>query len=251
MIINTYKTQYGLVSLLKNDYGIIKPFNEGSYYDEATLLLLKQYINPNMNILEIGGHCGTSSLIYSSFINKKLYVYEPQQNMYQLLVYNINQNNLQNKIIPINKGLFCYNGECSFNDYDYASHSYISKRYNEESDLSCNFGGACLGTDGEKVQVITMDTLEHDNIGFIHCDAQGSENFIFSQGLNFIKKHRPVIYYENNYEHNDILYRSVVSSFLEYNKYSTFDIKKYCMEELKYSKYIDNFNGSIDTLLIP
>ena len=27
--------------------------------------------------------------------------------------------------------------------------------------------------------------------------------------------------------------------------------KKYCMETLNYSKFIDKFNGSIDTLLIP
>ena len=94
MIVDTYKTKYGLVSLLKNDYGIIKSFHQGSYYDESTLLLLKEYINPNKDILEIGGHCGTSSLVYSSFINdnNKVYVYEPQYNMYCLLQYNINQN---------------------------------------------------------------------------------------------------------------------------------------------------------------
>ena len=43
--------------------------------------------------------------------------------------------------------------------------------------------------------------------------------------------------------------RIIVGSI--YKKESTFDLKKFCMEELNYSKYIDNFNGSIDTLLIP
>ena len=33
--------------------------------------------------------------------------------------------------------------------------------------------------------------------------------------------------------------------------YIIFDIKKYCMETLNYSMYLENFNGSIDTLLIP
>lgn len=37
-----------------------------------------------------------------------------------------------------------------------------------------------------------------DNIGFIHCDAQGAENFIFSKALDTINKYRPVILYENN-----------------------------------------------------
>ena len=136
-------------------------------------------------------------------------------------------------------------------DTDYASGSSITKRYNEESDYNCNFGGACVGKTGEEIDVITLDSLNYDNIGYIHCDAQGAENYIFSHGKEFVKRNRPVIYYENNYEHNDILYRAVKNSYPEYNNYSTFDIKKYCMNELGYTKYIDNFNGSIDTLLLP
>jgi FkbM family methyltransferase len=66
------------------------------------MLKLWCYINPERNILEIGGHCGTSSIMYSKFIKhyKKVYVFETQKNLFKLLVQNINQNNMQNKIIP-------------------------------------------------------------------------------------------------------------------------------------------------------
>ena len=74
--------------------------------------------------------------------------------------------------------------------------------------------------------------------------------YFFSR-YKFYKKNRPVIYYENNYENNNILYHAVNNIFPEYNNYAHFNIKKYCLEELNYSKYIDNFNGSIDTLLLP
>ena len=47
------------------------------------------------------------------------------------------------------------------------------------------------------------------------------------------------------------LYDSVCNSYPTYKTESVFDITKYCMEELNYSSYIDNFNGSLDTLLIP
>ena len=81
--------------------------------DEINLYALGQFINPKMNILEIGGHCGTSSIVYSSYLNEgqKVHVYEPQLNMYNLLVKNIEQNNLQNKIIPYNSGVFCFSGK--------------------------------------------------------------------------------------------------------------------------------------------
>ncbi len=250
----TYETKYGSITLYKNEFYIGSVFNSGKYWDEDTLLMLRGFIDPNRNILEIGGHCGTSTIVYSNFINndKKIYVYEPQHNMYNLLVHNINQNNLQNKIIPYNLGVFCYEGKGKMNNIDMdGCGGVVSKRYNEEKDLGCNFGGIGLGSDGEDINLTTIDNMNLDDIGYIHCDAQGAENFIFSRGIEMIKKYRPVIYYENNEVYGRYLYDSVCRSYPEYPEESRFDIKKYCMEELKYSRFIDRFNGGIDTLLIP
>ena len=66
-----------------------------------------------------------------------------------------------------------------------------------------------------------------------------------------IKKNRPIILYENNELYGRYLYDSVCNSYSSYKEESVFDIKKYCMEQLNYSQYIDRFNGGIDTLLIP
>lgn len=250
----TYKTKYGDITLYKNENCIGNIFRCGNYWDEDTLLKLKHYINPNRNILEIGGHCGTSSIVYSSFLNetKKLYVYEPQQNMYNLLVKNINQNNLQQKIIPNNLGVFCYEGNGVMNNIDLdGGGGIVSKRYNEESNLGCNFGGIGLGKYGEVIKLTTIDNMILEDIGFIHCDAQGSENFIFSKSLKTITKNRPVIFYENNEIYGKYLYDNVCNSYPNYKEESIFDIKKYCMEQLNYSSFIDRFNGGIDTLLIP
>lgn len=251
---NTYRTNYGLVTLYQNEVYIGNEFKNGGYWDIDTLLKLRAYILPDRNILEIGGHCGTSSIVYSSFLNNenKIYVYEPQRNMYNLLVRNINQNNLQNKIIPYNSGVFCYEGNGRMNNIDLdGGGGIVTKRYNEENNLGCNFGGIGLGCDGEDIKLTTIDNMNLDNIGFIHCDAQGAENFIFSKGIDTITKCRPVIYYENNELYGKYLYDSVCKSYPTYNEESKFDIKKYCMEQLNYSKFIDKFNGGIDTLLIP
>ena len=121
----------------------------------------------------------------------------------------------------------------------------------EENNLECNFGGVCLGNGGEIIKLVTIDSMNLDNIGFIHCDAQGSESFIFSRALETIKKNRPVILYENNKEYAQYLYNNVYKNYMCWREEATFDLKKYCMEKLNYSKCIDKFNGSIDTLLIP
>lgn len=250
----TYKTEYGLITLYKNDVYIGREFKKGIYWDIDTLLKLRKYVNPNMNVLEIGGHCGTSSIVYSSFLNdtQKLYVYEPQYNMFNLLVKNINQNNLQNKIIPHHLGVFCYEGDSKMNNIDLdGGGGVVSKRYNEENHLNCNFGGIGLGVNGEKIKVTTIDNMKLENIGYIHCDAQGAENFIFSKGIETIKKYRPVILYENNQYYGKYLYNNVCKSYPNYKEESVFDIKKFCMEQLGYSSFIDKFNGGQDTLLIP
>jgi FkbM family methyltransferase len=162
----TFNTKYGVINLYKNEKYIASQFRWGQYWDIDTLLMLREYIDPNRNILEIGGHCGTSSIIYSSFLNneKKLYVYEPQHNMYNLLVKNINQNNLQNKIIPNNLGVFCFEGNGKMNNIDLdGGGGEVVKRYKEEKHLDCNFGGIGLGCGGEgrSTNTVSIDVIKY------------------------------------------------------------------------------------------
>lgn len=250
----TYNTKHGLITLYNNEVYIGDVFRNGNYNDEEQLFKLKEYINPNRNILEIGAHCGTSTIVYSSFLNNncKIYAYEPQKNMYDLLVKNINQNNLQNKVIPNNLGVFCYKGKGRMNATDIdGGGGNVQKRYEEETNLPCNFGGISLGNDGEEIELTTIDDMQIDNIGYIHCDAQGSENFIFSKSIKTLEKNRPVILYEDIRWYGTYLYDIICNTFPQYKEESQFNLEKYCMEELNYSQCMHRFNGSIDTLLIP
>ena len=250
----TYNTKYGNITLYKNERFIGEIFKQGKYWDEDTIFKLWRYINPDKNILEIGGHCGTSSIIYARFIkpDKKLYVFEPQKNIYNILLHNIKQNNLEDKIIPYNLGVFCYNGLGKMNNIDLdGGGGEVSKRYNEENNLECNFGGIGLGNGGEEVKLTTLDEMKLPDIGFIHCDAQGSENFIFSKAIDTIRTCRPVILYENKEFYGNYLYKNVCDNYPEYTENSLFDIKNFCINELKYTQFIDKFNDGVDTLLIP
>ena len=60
--------------------------------------------------------------------------------MYNLLVHNIIQNNLQDKIKPYNLGVFCFEGNGKMNGIDLdGGGGVVAKRYDEEN----NSGGAC------------------------------------------------------------------------------------------------------------
>ena len=249
----THDTKYGKVTIYRNDIYINDSFRQGKYWDEETLLKLKKYIDPSKNILEIGGHIGTSSIIYSSFLDKnsKYYVYEPQKEMFNLLVKNINQNNLTDKIYPVNKGVFCYNGLGRMNNIDLDGGGRLVEQAYKDDKIKCNFGGLCVGSKGDEINFTTIDNMDIDNIGFIHCDAQGSENFIFSKAIETIKKFRPVIFYENMELFGKYLYNTVCYNYPKYSEEKNFNLKEYCINILGYETCIDRFNGGIDTLLIP
>jgi FkbM family methyltransferase len=254
MTTTTYDTKFGKVTLYKNDHVIAGSFSSGGYWDEQILAWIQPYIDPKKNILEIGGHCGTSSLVYSSYLEEpqKIHVYEPQRNMYNLLVKNVEDNHLQHKIVPYHLGVFCYSGQCTMNnDILDSGGGNALKRYGEESHLACNFGGLCLGKDGEQVDVTTIDEMSLENLGFIHCDAQGAESFIFSRAKETITKFRPVILYENKDIHGCYLHDKICREYPQYAAESEFDLKKYCMEELGYTQFFDAPCGSCDTLLVP
>lgn len=241
----TYNTIFGKVTIYANETFISPPFQMGSYWGIDTLLKIKPYIDPAKNIIEIGGHCGTSSLVYASFLNddQKIYVYEPQKKMFDLLKYNISQNHLEHKIIPYNYAVFSKdNYTLTMNDIDLdGGGDKVAERY--EDGKKCNFGGLCLGKNGEQVTTITLDSMNHNNIGFIHCDAQGAEEHIFSHGKELIKKEKPVIFYENNKKYNKFFFDYVTQ---HYPMEEDFELEKYCIEELNYKSCI---NYGCDDLL--
>lgn len=247
--INSYYTDYGIVSLLKNEQFIGTIFRKGGYWDLKNLLFLKKYINPNKNILEIGGHCGTSTLVYQSFLSEKnkVFVYEPQKMMFYILKKNIYQNNLHNKVIPFNKGVFCINGELELSSSDDVNSRDL--KISNKNESFCNYGGVEVGKGGEKINVTTIDNMNHDNIGFIHCDAEGSESFIFSMSLNTLSKNRPVIYFENSKKYNQEKFNNIINNYPNYKKEGNFDLVNYCIKKLKYSKVIKI--GTCDDLLLP
>ncbi|MGC9133367.1 MAG: FkbM family methyltransferase [Nanopusillaceae archaeon] len=62
-------------------------------------------------VLDIGAYVGDSSIYFIRKGARKVYVYEAVKDFYEILLKNIELNDLQDKIIPINKGIDCNKGE--------------------------------------------------------------------------------------------------------------------------------------------
>ncbi len=237
-----------------NEAYISIPFKQGSYWDIETLLKLKSFIPKDKNILEIGGHVGTSTIVYASFLDKdsKYWVFEPQSNIFSYLQKNIKHNNLNVK--AIHGSAFCYTGKMNMNSKPVdGPNTNLPLNFLSQRNMPVNYGGLTVGKNGEEINCYKLDEYsELDNIGFIHCDAQGSEPFLFSGAKELIRKNRPVILYEDKaLGAGPQLYHNVCQSYPQYSQYSTFDISDFCLNELGYTQIIRKFNNSEDNLLVP
>jgi hypothetical protein len=115
-----------------------------------------------------------------------------------------------------------------------------------DSNTIANYGGLCLGKDGENVKCYKMDDLNLENIGFIHSDAQGAEPYIFWGAKETIRKFRPIIFYENA-KNESYLFENIKKYYDVDSEIYNFSIKDFCINELGYRQHIE---GN-DSYLIP
>ena len=120
-------------------------------------------------------------MYFSKFLNKgKIYAFEPDPYNFSYLVRNIKSNNLEDKVIPINKGLGSENSHVEF---------------------ATNRGGSKVVVDVNKekrfisVEVIKLDDFVFQNnlprVNYIKMDVEGFEMEVLNGGLETIKKFRP------------------------------------------------------------
>jgi len=194
----SFLTKYGKISCFLNDCVFYSSLKEGKIYEEDLIINnIIPLLNKNEKekiILDIGSHIGSHTILYSKLIKniKCIYSFEPQKEIFKLLEDNINNNNLPNvKIFNNAIGHILTDTTMSSFLYD----GYDCKiEYNTSKTL--NYGGIGLGENGEKIKMITIDSLELDNCDYIKIDIEGSEILALMGGINTITKFKPIIWFE-------------------------------------------------------
>jgi FkbM family methyltransferase len=154
----------------KNDTCIADCLKTGILFEKFILSFLKQFIDPNKNILDIGANIGSHSIVYSNYTNKNVYSFEPQKVVFDILILNIKSNNCDN-VIAYNFGVSNKNCEYHMN-YDYSIKE---------------------NTDGIIVDSKIIDDLNISDIGYVKIDVEGHE-FETLQGItNILINNKPII----------------------------------------------------------
>lgn len=168
------------VNCIKKDFCITGYLKEKNQMWEHWLeKYIKEAYIENTNMIDIGAHIGTTSLIMSKYISKECHIhaFEPIYN--EILTMNVEQNNLKDTIIVYDIGLSdklenLQGGYIDFSrhtNYGYAHLDNLSKA-TETSELI--------------ITTKTLDNFNINNISFIKIDVEGSERKVLDGAFNTI-----------------------------------------------------------------
>ena len=208
-----FHTNRGSFFVLENEKNI--QMVDGVAWDDADIERLRIPVSRSRTILDIGCHVGTHCISYSKQNPESIiHCFEPQKVIYDILLKNIEMNGAEN-IVPHNKAV----GEC-------IKQATMNTCIPEEDDSSVeygvdrkiNYGGLGIGTGGEKVDMVSIDSMELNRVGFVKIDVEGSERAVFYGGRDTILRDRPVIFYEK------------VGKELSFSPNPSFSIEKFLLE---------------------
>jgi len=187
--------RHGVFSYYENDEYIGKSLSEYGEWSEAEVVLLKQLVKDNENIIEIGSNIGTHTIpLAKHLINGGLiYAIEPQSQNYKLLSDNIKDNKLKNvKVLKL--AISSKKGEAYINIFN----EKLKNNYGDSRIYENSFQNS------ESVVMKTLDQLFYDDntekkpIKLIKCDAQGQELNIILGSKKIIDTYKPFLYLEND-----------------------------------------------------
>lgn len=164
-------------------------------WQEDQLNAMMEYIVPGTGVLDVGANLG-SYTVYFAQKAAQVTSFEPQPLMFQLLCANVLMNDLGNvklvnsavsfKIGVTHMSIKLPDGTSKGTKYDDAF----------KNKAPINYGGRSLGKGGETVAMTYLDAMEFTNISFIKIDVQGAEKLVFYGARETIRKHLPVINFE-------------------------------------------------------
>lgn len=156
--------------------------NYQKYFEQDILDDIAPFIPDNAVMLDIGANIGNHSLYFAIERNaKKIYAFEPIPETFNILKKNVEINNLENIITPLNIAL----SNCNTN----ADIKNFNIRFMGAAQINENIKG--------NIDVKAVDNLDiEENIDFIKIDVEGYELKVLEGAINTIEKYKPVIFIE-------------------------------------------------------
>lgn len=181
------RTRHGLMLYNRHDQYIGRSLDRYGEFSESECNLFRQLLRPGQVVVEAGANIGAHTVVLSRAVGAagRVYAFEPQRILFQMLCGNLALNGCMN-VVCREMGLGDQPGTLRVPPLDY-------QREN-------NFGGVELSDAGagDPVPVVTLDSLELSACHFLKADVEGMELQVLRGGRKTLIRHRPLLYIEND-----------------------------------------------------
>lgn len=186
---------------------VIKEMKNGRIFEPEVVEVAKQCIMPGSTVLDVGASFGQMTLLFSNFVgvHGRVYSFEADAFVYQVLVKNIAANHRSN-VTAFCRAVYDKSGETMF----YPVPNF--KRFGSYG----SYGLDPNAREGRQVETMTIDSLDiRTPISFMKVDVQGSDLFALRGAVETIRSHRmPVIFeYEEQFQEE---FRTCFQDYLEF-----------------------------------
>jgi FkbM family methyltransferase len=185
----TLQTRFGPMMALAGDRYITGSLEAYGEFSAGEWELFEQVVKPGMTVVEIGANIGAHSVpLARRCFPGPLYLFEPQQRVFQILCANLALNDIRNAI--------AYPEACA----DTAGVVVVPPlNYSAED----NFGGISVRLESEGLKGLRVRATPLDSLGLAAChvikiDVEGFEAQVLRGAAETIRKHRPILYVEND-----------------------------------------------------
>lgn len=166
---------------IDNLHDIIKDrLRRGEVWEKALLDLSRQYVQKGSTVVDIGAHIGTHTIPLSSMVGESGSVisFEPQKKLFSEQVMNLILNDVHNVTLY----------RCAVGDTFKTIEMFPSTWGNE--------GGTPIGAGGDKAEMITLDSLQLNDVSFIKIDVENFEDHVLNGAVETLARNRPFILIE-------------------------------------------------------
>jgi len=199
----TVPTKQGLFTVSLRDRGVGKPlFCEREYERDLSRQVLTHLrnIDPKFpqtgcTMLDIGANMGISSIgmLLDGLVHRTI-ACEPAPGNLALLRRNIQQNNLEDKILCLPIALSDKNGTCEFelSEQNCGDHRMRGQADATSPELHGESGRSIISVESKRLDDVCSEyASEFANVDLVWIDVQGHEGYVFRGGEGFLSQGMP------------------------------------------------------------
>lgn len=188
------ETPYGKFHSIKGDF-ITKHLHEYGAHERNELAMLLSFVLEGDTVIEVGGHIGTYAIPMASRIGVKgcLFTFEASGRNYNLLLKNIEQNGMKNRVFAQNALITDKRG--NYREVDWPSNTGGTKYFFSDEPVEEGQQVNCVVLD-EWWQSVSADRGGCAPVALMKIDVEGMEYKVLRSCERLISENRPILFME-------------------------------------------------------